>query len=111
MKKYLCASILPILIVFLSFISPSQEIGQNLFHANDEPTIAAADTISDSEAITVSAPTIVDKSPSKALFPSCVYTLVLKGQPVPFKFISRVSYPTEASGFISVVQHHSNYLS
>ncbi len=111
MKRCILMNMLMILTVFMVFIGPAQVKGQYSFHPKAEQTITSVEMISDSEAIIVSAPTIIEKWSSKSLIPAAPFTLGLSGLYLPFEQIYHAVHRSVASGFILVVQSHSNYLS
>lgn len=111
MKRCLLINMLMIVTVFMVFVSPSQAKGQYSLNLKAEQSISSVEMISDSEAIIVSAPTIIEKVSSKSLMPSNQFTLDLSGFHLPFKHIHHAIHRSVASGFILVVQSHSNYLS
>jgi hypothetical protein len=111
MKKYMLTWLLVILAGASSLMVSSHQSEQHFVHSMDEPALSAVDTISDTEAVTVSALTILERSPVKCLFPLNDYALIFRGGSMPLKPIFHVKTSAETSGFISAVYHQSNYLS
>lgn len=111
MKRCLLISMLMIVTVFMVVISPSHESGQYSFNPKAEQSFSSVEMISDSEAIMVSAPTIIEKWLPKLLMPSNQDALDVSALHSPLKPIRHSIHTSVASGFILVVHHHSNYLS
>lgn len=110
MRKYVLSSLLLILVVFSVIISPLGEIAQYSFESNDESVISTVDTIADTDVITQSVQTVIQKWQTKVLFSSSNTTHDLNEKFISFKFINHVFLPKITDGFISVVHHQSNYL-
>ncbi len=110
MKKCVFSIMILILFSFSIFIGPSEEMAQNSFHPTDEPAISTVDTIANSDVITESVQTIINKWQTEFLFPPTSSIYVLEGKSILFKFINHVFFPRKIAGFICVVQHQSNYL-
>lgn len=112
MKKWSIFSMLLILVCFSTFLSPSNELEDFSLKQMDESSINSIDVSSNLEAITVSAPSIIQKWENNALFPTdTAVTLTLRAGNTPFMFIKHATELSDACGFFSVVQHQSNYLS
>lgn len=111
MKKCLLSSMLLMLISFLLFIGPSEEIAHYSFNQTDEPTLSTVDTIVSSDVITKSVQTIIPKWQTEFLFSPTDTLYILKGKLIPFKFMNYLFTSKKIAGFICVVQHQSNYLS
>ncbi|RIW29369.1 hypothetical protein D3H55_19090 [Bacillus salacetis] len=111
MRKYLLTWLLVIMAGSSSLMISSQQSGQFAADSMDGHSLTAVDTISDIEAVTVSAITIIEKVPVKYLFPLDGFPLKPKGILMPVKSVSHVKISADTSGFMSAVHHQSNYLS
>lgn len=111
MRKYTLIGMLFMLISVSVFIHPSGVIAQHSFDSTGETVIAENDVIADSDVITEPVHTLIQKWQTDILFPPKSVKHVLKGNFIPFKFISHASLSTEIAGFINVMYHQSNYLS
>ena len=110
MKRCLLSSMLLILISFSVFIGPSEKMAQYSLNPTDEPVISMVSKITNSDVITESVHTIVQKWQIEVLFPPTTSTQTLLGKSIPFKFINHAFFSREIAGFLTVVQHQSNYL-
>src|SRR5699024_12705482 len=108
------ATFIVMLFIFIScslFIHPSGVITQHSFDSTGGTVIAENDVIADSDVSTDPVHTLIQKWQTDILFPPKSVKHVLKGNFIPFKFISHASLSTEIAGFINVMYHQSNYLS
>ena len=110
MKNVGLISALLMLMSFSVLVGPMNEMSHYSFHKPDETVISAVNTISDADVMTETVPTIIKKWQFNALFPSTHSLHALRGTFIPFKFIHHVFSSTDSAGFITVVQHQSNYL-
>ena len=112
MKKCLLTIMLLLLVAFSSLIRPSQEMEKYSYSPINETTISVLDTNEEAEAITESSTTINQKWQTPFILPPKIHVQTFSDfQQSPFRFINGAVYPSDMNGFISVVQHHSNYLS
>ena len=109
-KKHVLIGMLLMLVSFSVVLSPFEELEPYSHHWTDELVFTVADTISGSDVITESVPTIIKKWHVDVLFPTTHSAHVLKGPMIPFEFINHVFCVTESTGFIHAVQHQSNCL-
>ncbi|TXL66823.1 hypothetical protein FHP05_05485 [Cerasibacillus terrae] len=110
MKKFLLSSMLLMLISFSLYIGPSEEMRQSSFDFTDEPAISTVYTMASSDVITQSVQTIIPKWQTEFLFPSTDALYILKGKPIPIKFMNHLFFSRKIAGFICVVQNQTNYL-
>mgnify|MGYP006892264373 CR=1 FL=1 len=109
-KKHVLIGMLLMLVSFSVFLSPLEELEPYSHHWTDELVFTVADTISGSDVITESVPTIIKKWHVDALFPPTHSAQDLSGAVFPFEFIDFGFCATDSTGFMNAVQHQSNYL-
>lgn len=75
-----------------------------------EHKVHHSDTITDSEVVLETVRSTIKKTDSELSFFSINVPLTVKVQFIPLKFMSQFTVSNQFIGFISVVQHQSNYL-
>lgn len=109
MKKFACSTVLFLLVFFMLFISPTNEINPISFDTADEPSISTTVNMTSSDIITESVHTNLQKWPTVNVF-TFLHTPILQKELIPNKFFQHAYPLASMNGFIYAQHYQSNYL-
>ncbi|WP_261133777.1 hypothetical protein [Bacillus sp. Marseille-Q3570] len=111
MKSLMASCLSIILCLYMSFIPPFEHFDLSASNTSEEQVLTTCDYFTSSDAVTVIAPTIVQKGFGKVLFHIPILFLDFKDTMPPLNYSYHNEHSSNTISFLYMVMFHSNYLS